>query len=148
MQFNSSKFGQDVDIFVFLCSIEDEIVLPSSPGAEVEVLTFQADLIIGKPLPDSLSNYFLQATDARLFQPEQRVDDKPHFFLGTFFAAWGPVRTESLDAACRHAALNALGIQNQRKLLGLTNRPVYGLVVFENAFHLAVSYWTDFGKMV
>ena len=56
MQLNSSKFGQDVVIFVFLCSIEDEIVLPSSPGAEVEVSTFQADLIIGKPLPDSLSN--------------------------------------------------------------------------------------------
>ncbi|KAL5492143.1 hypothetical protein ACEPAI_3590 [Sanghuangporus weigelae] len=120
---------------------EQDVLLPVNPNASVQVLQARADSFITRQLPTEVSIALGEAIASTTVSIKAlKCVDRPSIHLGTFFGEWK--REEEVEVACRQSAFYALGIQSQRKVLGLSNRRVYGLVLANGILYLVISYWT------
>ena len=125
-----------------MCSEEQDVLLPVNPDASISLLAARADSFACVKLFDvALAGIFRLASmsgiDRSVFRCAQ-FDSGVH--LGTFFGRWKQ-EAKHIEITCRQAAFYALGIQSQRRVLGLQDRYVYGLIQTKGFLHLVVSYW-------
>ena len=125
-----------------MCSEEQDVLLPVNPDASISLLAARADSFACVKVPDmTLAHIFKLASMSRIDESVFRcVEFDTGVYLGTFFGRWKQ-EANNVETTCRQAAFYALGIQSQRRALGLQDRYIYGLVQTKGFLHLMVSYW-------
>ena len=115
--------------------------MPVNPLSRIPLLVAKADSLVCKKLDTVARGAIFQAIKEHRVQMDafHCAEIPGGIYLGTFFGEWK--RDEYAGDTCRRAAFSALGIQSQRRALGLKDRHVYGLIQTKGFIHLVTSYW-------